>query len=160
MTLVAATHPFSLSVTLGATNDKKVTKRFTLQSADAATAATDAADILAQIALVSAGKVVGYSINHDFIEDNYTRPSSQDAEYGEEAIVTGKILDEPFKTFTLRIPYPLASIFVATAGRNRDIIDIANVGLLGYVGLFNTGAAAYVSDGEFTETLEAGRRVI
>lgn len=159
MALVEATNPFELSVKLGATNDKTITKRYVLQATTAAEAVTVAGDILTQLALVSAGKVVGYSINHVYIEDNYTRPTSEDAEYGEEATITGKILDEPFKTYTLRIPYPLIGLFIASAGRNRDIIDISDAAVLGYAGLFNSGAAAYVSDGEFTETVEAGRRV-
>lgn len=160
MALVAhPTVPFSLSVKLGATNDKTVNKQYQLQAADHAEALDLAGDILVQLQLVSAGAVAGYTINTNYIEDNYVRPTSQDAEYGEEATVTGKILDEPFKTYTIRIPFPRADIFLAAAGRNRDVIDTTDAAVLGYAGLFNSGAAAFVSDGEFTETVEGGRRV-
>lgn len=159
MALVEATFPWELSVSLGATNDKKLTKQYTLQAADAASAATETGNILTQLALVSAGAIVGYKVSQVFIEDNYVRPTSQDAEWGEEATITGKILDEPFKSYTLRVPFPKIDIFVSSAGRNRDIVDISDPAVLGYAGLFNSGAAAYISDGEFTETVEGGRRV-
>lgn len=161
MALIAhPTTPFTLSVKLGATNDKTVTKQYQLQAATHAEAVTVSGDILTQLALVSAGAIAGYSINTNYIEDNYTRPVDQDAEYGEEATITGKILNEPFKTYTLRIPYPRIDLFAAAAGRNRDIIDITDAAVLGYAGLFNSGAAAFVSDGEFTESVEGGRRVV
>lgn len=156
MALVTA--GWELQVSLGATNDRKLPKTYSLQATNKTEADAAAANILAQLALVSAGKVVSYKVYELFEEDNYTRPTDQDAEWGEEAIVTGKILDHPFKSYTLRIPFPKIDIFVASAGKNRDVVDINDVAVIGYVGLFNSGADAYVSDGEFTESIESGRR--
>lgn len=159
MALVAASIPFELTVSLGATNDKKLTKTYKLNAVDAAEAATNSADILTRLGNVSAGKVVGYKISHVFVEDNYTRPTSEDAEWGEEAVISGKILDEPFETWTARIPFPLITIFVSSAGKNRDVVDITDVAVIAYKGIFETGSLAYISDGEFAETLEEGRRI-
>lgn len=159
MALVAASYPYELSVRLGATNDKTVTKRFTLQADTHANALVEAGIILAALANVSAGAIAGYSINTVFIEDAYARPSSEDAEYGEEAILVGRIDGQPLKSYSLRIPFPRIGLFVAAAGRNRDIIDVNDTAVLAWVALFADGGQAYVSDGEFTEGVDNGRRL-
>lgn len=149
------------TVTLAASNMKKLTKTYELQAASYvdATAALD--DILAQLALVSAGKVVGTSVSEKQYEDAFTPPTSNDAEWGEEALITGPIAGDPFESWNIRIPFPLITLFEGTTGKARDRIDTDNAAVLGYVGLFNSGGAAYISDGEFTSTTGdiEGRRV-
>jgi hypothetical protein len=159
MALVESTNPFSLSVRLGATNDRSVPKRFILQATDETEAAAAAATILTALGNVSAGKIIGYSISHEYVEDNYTRPTDEDAEWGEAAVISGKLLDRPLQSWSQKIPFPKIGLFVASAGKNRDVIDITDAAVVAFANLFHSGNQAFVSDGEFAETLEDGRRL-
>jgi hypothetical protein len=159
MALIESEFPWKLRVTLGATNDKKVTKEYVLQATDETEAEAAVTAILAALANVSAGKVVSYGLVHQYEEDNYTRPTSEDAEWGEVAVISGKILDKPLKPWSVQIPFPLIGLFLASAGKNRDVIDITDVAVIAYKNLFGTGNQAFVSDGEYAETLDEGRRL-
>lgn len=159
MAIVESARPWYLSVRLGASNDKTLTKRYNLQATDETEAAAAATGVMAALANVSAGVVVGYKIEHEYVNDAYVRPTSDDAEWGEEAVIGGKLLDRPLTSWSVKIPFPKIDIFIGTAGKNRDIVDITDTAVIAYSNLFHTGNEAYVSDGEFAETLEDGRRL-
>lgn len=159
MALAESARPWWMSVTLGGLDDSRQTRRYNLVADDAAAAETAGGTIRAALANVSAGKIIGYKIEHEFVEDTYARPSSQDAEGGEQAYVSGKIDESPLESWSLNIPFPVIGLFLATEGKNRNVIDITDTALLAYTALFapSTGSA-YISDGEFIGTVEQGRR--
>lgn len=159
MALTESARPWYMSVTLGGLDDSTQTRRYNLVAADATEAETAASAIRSALANVSAGKIISYKIEHVFIEDTYVRPSSQDAEGGEQAVVSGKIDESPLESWSLNIPFPVIGLFLSAEGKNRNVIDITDTDLLAYTALFapSTGSA-YISDGEHIGTVEQGRR--
>lgn len=150
---------FGLRVTLGCSNDKKMNLNYELTAADYDEAVTTTTTILTRIGAVSAGAVQGYSITARAVEDAYSRPTSDDAEYGEKASVTVGILDNPLKSANFVIPMPKIGIFVQPLGVNRDVIDVADTDLIAYKNIFGSDALAYISDGEAAENILSGKRV-
>ncbi len=164
MTLVASSIPYTLSVVLYASNGKHITKNYDLQSPDHATALTDAGQIITDLKTVSAGAVASYKLHTNFEDDNFSLPTSDDAEWGEAAMISGKILDHPLKSYTVQIPFPKITLFEDTTGEGRDIVntrfsDTATTHLYGYLANFQTGGTAFVSDGELAETVTKGVRL-
>ncbi len=157
MAMVAADPPFVLDLTIYASNGRHIVKPYNLAGATYTDASANTAAILAAFADVSAGVVSAYSLKAKFENDAFALPSSNDAEWGEEAIVTGKVLDKPLKPVAVRIPFPKITLFQGTSGKSRDKIDTnfsneTTTHLNAYLDLFRTGGEATVSDGELLET--------
>lgn len=158
MAIVEAERPWYMSVTLGGIDDSTQTRRYNLVAADAAEAETAATSIRTKLLAISAGVLVSYKIEHVFVEDAYVRGTDSDAEGGEQAIVSGKIDDSPLESWSLNIPFPKIGIFLATVGKNRNVVDIGDADLLAFVNDFGSAGNAYLSDGEHVGTIEQGRR--
>lgn len=88
------------------------------------------------------------------------------ADIFEEAVLTVYLsgTGESEKLATLRIPAPKQSIFVATTGELRDVVDINDADLIDFMDAINDGGAGIeVSDGEqinsdINEGLKSGHR--
>ncbi len=161
MAFVAATPAYVANFTIYASNGKKIVKPYNLTSADHAAAVTDSAAIMVSLNKVQAGTISAYSIQTKFENDAFTIPTSDDAEWGESAIVSGKILDQPLKSASVTIPFPKITIFEDTTGKGRDIVDTdfsheTTTHINEYLDIFRTGGQATVSDGETLETSGAG----
>jgi hypothetical protein len=162
MAIVASSPAFKSTIQLVATNGKSMPVNLSLTAGTYDEAVTAVLAFLTDLAGVSAGNVKSYTITATAIQDALALPTDQDAEYGEAATVTGKMEGNPLKPWTLKIPMPKAGIFVATAGENRDVVDITDAALIAYLANFtSTGDVATVSDGEFIDPLlvSNGRRV-
>lgn len=160
MALVESERPWYLSVRLAASNAKTTTKRYNLVAANATEAAAAATEVRTRLLAASAGVIVSYTIEQKFVEDAFALPTSDDAEWGEEAILSGKIEGSPLEAATARIPFPKIGLFQGASGAARDTIDIADSAVLGYWGIFvEANAIAYTSDGEYAGLLEKGSRV-
>lgn len=154
MALVAA--PFETRILLGTKNDK--TRAIPLKANTAvvdsyAEAVTAVEAFLLSLAKVSAGVVKSYSITGRAVEDAYNRPTSDEAEGRDTAVVVVGIEDEPLKRASIFIPMPKIGIFRGTAGSLMDEIDIADADLIEYVTHFRTGGAYSISDGEQADVL-------
>lgn len=151
---------FELVVTLVDSGDNKSNKRYILNAADAATAATDAGTIMTRLTAITNAVIGGYGLTEKFVEDAFVYPT--DIEIENRALVIGRIDGEPSKTWTETIPAPIVGIFVAPSGPSRNEIDITNTALVTYMGTFNaTQALAEVSDGEQladVSTIKSGHR--
>jgi hypothetical protein len=159
MAIVAASPAFRANIGLVASNGKTMSVNLSLTATNYDDAVTAVTAFLVDLALVSAGVVKGYSITSQAVNDGLLLPTSDDAEYGERAMVTGQIADNPLKSYVLYIPMPRIGIFAGT-GPLRDIVDINDADLLAYVQNFTgTGDIATVSDGELVENILSGRRV-
>ncbi len=161
MAFVATDPAFVLNVTIYASNARKIVKPYNLTAATHADALTDSTTIITALNKVQAGNVSSYSVSTRLENDAFTIPTSDDAEWGESAIVSGKILDKPLKAVSVTIPFPKITIFEDTTGKGRDIIDVdfsneTTTHLSEYLDLFRTGGQATVSDGEILETSGAG----
>lgn len=67
------------------------------------------------------------------------------------------------KTGVIQIPAPNIGIFVASSGKNKNVVDDADANLGTYVDMFQTtGGSFQISDGEFlddTTPIVAGKRI-
>jgi hypothetical protein len=81
-----------------------------------------------------------------------------DADVHEEMALSMDITPagEPTKFATISLPAPSDSVFLASTGPNRDVVDIANLNM---VALANALAAnVLISDGEAINSLSSGYR--
>lgn len=136
----------------------KATLRYKLGEAatDIASAATTAATLATRLAAVTDGVVLGYTVGEAFDEDtNFLAAAGVQIE--NQALISAKILNEEEKWAQLRIPAPKIGLFMASTGKNSNIVDPADADLLTYLGSFETGQLAQVSDSEvLAETSTTG----
>lgn len=149
---------YELSVTLGGIDDTFQTRTYRLRAANAADAGTATTAILAVLAAVSDGVVKGYKLGSVAVEDAYNRPAVATAERGDAAILTGEIDGDPLKKYQFSIPFPKSSIFLASAGENYNVVDIADADVIAYKDIFAAGGEATISDGEDAGNLIRGKR--
>lgn len=150
MALVAKPRPWSLTVEIVDNSGKGVTKRYELQSTDAATAATDSAAIMAALNSVSQGVIKQYFISQHFVENALVLPASG-VENENQALLAIRLASDPTKYAKHAIPAADPAIFVATSGAGANVIDTGNASLNTYVELFTTTNEAYISDGELAD---------
>jgi hypothetical protein len=136
----------------------KATVRYKLgeTAVDIEAAETVAATLATRLAAVTDAVVLGYTVGEAFDEDtNFLAAAGVQIE--NQALVLAKILDEEEKWAQLRIPAPKIGLFMAATGKNSNIVDPADADLLTYLGSFETGQLAQVSDGEvLAETSTTG----
>jgi len=147
---------FFLTVTLVDTKNQQSTLEYELQSADMATAQTDATAILGKLALVSDSKAINYGISLRYEEDAFTFPVSADNNV--RLRLVGQIKDQSEKA-VFEIPAPKQTLFVASVGENSAIADLADTDLVNYVQTFQTGGESFISDGELLDFTLKGRKV-
>jgi len=99
-------------------------------------------------AAIGDGVIKSYTHTSKAYDDAFGYPTSQDAEFGEAAVLTCNIEGDPTKPATLNIPMPKTNIvYLDTVGPNRDVVDIQEPLLAAYVDNWATGPAM-ISDGE------------
>lgn len=134
-----------LNVTLSDTGGNKSVLKYDLTAADAATAAADAATIIAALDAVTDAAISGYALGEGF-EDSAAVYGLGEVE--NVAMISARIDSDEVKWATLRIPAPNSGIFKAASGPDWNIVDAADVALVAYANLFATGEQCYLSDGE------------
>jgi hypothetical protein len=140
-----------MNVTLLDNGLDESTLSYALVETDFAAALTDAADILARLALVTQAEIKGYSIGERFIENAIAIPVSN-VHVENRAAVVCQINGNPLKKHTIFIPAPSPSIFASLSGENADVINTDHADLQNYIDIWKvTGAIAKVSDGEFLQ---------
>jgi hypothetical protein len=154
--MALVTNGWTLSVTLGGIDDSTATRNYNLQGTDYDAAVINRTAILAGLDAVSDGVVKSHKLSEGYAEDAYSRPTAATTETGDAAIITGEIAGDVSKSWTLSVPYPIAAMFLAAAGKNYNNVDIANTALIAYKNIFNTHA--YISDGEETGNIVSGKR--
>lgn len=160
MAIVAASPAFKASINLVAKNLKTMTVNLNLVATTYADAVTAVVAFLVDLAGVSAGVVKSYNITGTAINDALVPPTSDDAGYGEKAILSGNMDGNPLKAWTLYIPMPKIAIFQDTDGPLMDQVDINDALISAYLANFTVeGEVASISDGEFIDQILAGRRV-
>lgn len=137
-------------------------KIYDLVAADAAAADTAGDAIRAAFVLVSGSKISKYVVGGVFEEDALVLPT--DVENGVEAAVSSYIDAAGTKTATWKVPGALNSIFNGTTGKPRNVVNLANAGVIQYNSMFVAGAGqrATISDGEALKAggMIAGVRVV
>lgn len=149
---------FTGYITLVDNGSNTTTKSFMLTSADAATASSDMAAIVAALTAVTDATVVSYGATAVMVNDAVSLPASG-VQVEDQALLTLGIVGHPTKSGTLTIPAPKPAIFVATSGKNANVVDLANSALVTYIALFQSSGKAYISDGEVAAAAKEGKRV-
>jgi hypothetical protein len=149
---------YTLSVKLIDSAGLPTTRTYELQSADDATAVTDAAAILAALTAITLGEVTGYTIQHNFAEDAITTPGAGIFR-NNNALLNVRLAGAGDKRAVISVPMPSSGIFVGVQGTNANTVDIADNDLAAFIALFDATGEAYVSDGEIVDELISGKRV-
>lgn len=148
---------WELIVTLADRGLNIVTKTYEMTAATAAAAATDAAAILAALNAVTDANIKGYRLAEVFAEDAFATPNLGEVE--NQALLIFRLDSNPFKKASHYIPAPIDGIFVGAQGPTYNVLDNTDAAVLTYVGLFQSGGEALISDGETVDVLEGGRRI-
>lgn len=134
------------------------TKRYELTAADAATAATDVAAIIAALNAVTDAVMVSYSYGEEFVEESVSYPAAG-IENENKASITCLLDTGGGKKANFKIPAPVIGLFVASTGSSANIVDIEDADLVTYAALFEAGNEAFISDGETLDVMLKGKRI-
>lgn len=156
--MALVTNGWWLTCSLKDNGGNTTTKRYQLRSADAATAVTDAAAIIAALNAVTNSVMSAYRYGEEFLENAFAYPA-QGVENEDKASITVLLTTSGAKKANLKIPAPVIGLFVAPTGPSANVIDIADADLVTYSELFETGAEAYISDGEDLDSIISGKRI-
>lgn len=150
---------FELAVQIIDSAGDTSTKTLRMTATDAATATTDAADILPKLQAMTDGIVVGYKLSQVFAEDNLVLPADG-VEVENQAVLVYELDSSPLKSATDVIPAAKPEIFVALTGDNRNVVDLANLDVLAWRDLYQAGGTASltISDGEAIARVRRGYR--
>lgn len=160
MAIVAASPAFKATINLVSKNYKSMAVNLSLTAGSHADAVTAVTAFITDLLAVSAGVLKNYSITSTALNDAIVFPTSEDAGWGEKAILSGTMDGNPLKSWTLYIPMPKIAIFLDTDGPLMDQIDISDPLVAAYLANFTVeGDVATVSDGEFVDQIIAGKRV-
>lgn len=135
----------------------KVTNlNYMLQSADYATAVTDAATIFAALQAVSDVNIQKARLS-EITEYTVSLPSGVDTAI--VATLSGKISGST-KSVVVRFPAPKDSLRLGTEGDEYNELDLSNAAVEAYWDLFNPASEAYISDGENTAPSPRASQII
>jgi len=148
---------FLLAVTLVDNGGNEGTMRYDLRSADHATALTDTAAIIAALNALTNAVIRRYAIHTKYRENAFAYPAAG-VELEDKASLSVS-LDGVDKRANLKIPAPVIGMFAASSGPGANVVDVLDADTLTYVALFETGAEAYISDGEDVDALLSGKRI-
>lgn len=129
--------------------------RYALQSADYASALTDALAVVAGVDAMTAGQVVTYTISQYRDEDTVTFNANTDV--SQRATLTFQIAGG-VKKASLQIPAPDPAIFQSPSGPGQNIVDSTSAGIAAFAPLFQAGGECYISDGEVSAFFLRGKR--
>lgn len=157
MALVTA--GFELSVTVVDQGNTPSVLTYDLRGADAATAATQTATVLAALDPRTKSAIAGYRLTEVFVEDALTLPTDG-ANNAEKASVSVLLSGAGKKLANVKIPAPADSLFAAATGRGYN--TVLESAITPYLDLYKvTGGVANLSDGEQasdTNTFDGGSR--
>lgn len=145
---------FYLSVTLQDSGLNTTTKEFELRGATIGDAITNAGQHITLLNAVTDANVVRYSVSERTYEDAPSTPASGEVE--ELAILA--VRTSGGKGAVIEIPAPNPSLFVATTGVNKNVVDIADTAVGDYYASFLAAGNVFISDGENAAQLLSGQR--
>ena len=146
---------FFLSVSLTDSQDDVSTLRYELRGTDFTEALANKTAILTALAGVSGSVISSTSLS--FVEDEASFSYPVNMDNGVRARNTFQLAGSTEKA-TLDIPAPLVTIFQNTVGSGANQVDITDAGVVAYAQLFQSGGAAFISDGEDSAFILRGRR--
>jgi len=94
---------------------------------DASVVLGNAASLLADLIALSDCKVYQYHVAKQFRDTAFTLPTVATAENEQHALITAPIAGKPNESASLDIPGPKDDVFLATSGKNANIVDTSAV---------------------------------
>lgn len=149
--------PFELVVSFADNSGEVVTRNYRLQDTDYADILTGLSSWIPTIAATTDDVIVSYFVKSIFVNDAIVLPAAG-VQSENQAIISGKIEGQPLESFTVTIPAPKIGVFTATSGKGANIVNQAASIVTSFMGLFASGGAFYVSDGEFPAAGWSGKR--
>lgn len=150
------------TVTLIDNGGNTSTLSYDLTAAAIGDAVTDMGTVVTRLAAVTDAEVKGYTVGQKFAESALSLPAGG-VQVENTAVISALISGEVSKYAILKIPAPVAGIFVGSSGAAANLVDANDTDLGTYLGTFTTGGLATVSDGEVIDTVSAahvsGKRV-
>lgn len=156
--MALATDGYWLTVSLVDNGGNVSTLRYELTSADAATAVTDAATIIAALDAVTNAVISNYSWGERFAENAFAYPAAG-IENEDKASVTVLLDGAGAKKANFKIPAPVIGVFMGATGPSANEVDVLDAALVTYGGIFEAGGEAYISDGETMDSMLNGKRI-
>ncbi len=142
------------NITLVDNGGNRLVKRYNLVAADYATAASDAAAILAALQNVTNCAIAKTTLQ-EVTSYTYTLPVDGVQKENQAAISASLVAKD--QSFVFYIPAPIIDIFIAQDGEGADIVDTSDALLVAY---FNElSAKTLVSDGDALDKMISGKRI-
>ncbi len=169
MTLAYGSEPTKIVLTLRDESQNKATKTFIVPTSawdpdGAGTVAEIEAirdALVVQVNLVTDALIWKATIHLGQAEDTATQGAANSEIENIASVVVN--LATLGKTGVIQIPAPVIGLFVAASGKNKNVIDTADVDLNTFIDMFQTtGGDFVISDGEFvddTTPIDAGKRI-
>lgn len=159
MTLVS--QGFTGYITVADNGNDRSTKSYNLSTTTYANSVDAMEAIVDALGALTRASLVGWGVTHVFADDAFAVPTDTGIQNENQALLVVGIDGQPLKSATMTIPAPVDGIFVATSGKNANVVDTTDADLITYVQLFGTGTSgvAYVSDNEKVSVLKEGRRI-
>ena len=144
-----------LSVSLTDNQDDVSVLRFSLTSADYASAVTDSAAVIAALDGVTRSTISSTSLS--FVQDEDAFAYGAGSDNGVRARLTFQLAGSVEKA-TLDIPAPEEGIFQAPSGPGNGIVDTLDPAVVAYAQIYQAGNECFISDGELSDFLLRGKR--
>ena len=147
--MALVTEGFEVTVTVADNGNNRSTLTFVCDPAnvpDFATAQTARLSIVTALDTLTQSIIVGTTLKEIQYEDAIVYPPAL-VENENKASITYQILGQN-KNGNLKIPAPIPTLFVGTAGDAANVVDVVNAALTTYVGNFFAAGYFTISDGE------------
>jgi len=145
--MAIASDGFVLDVVLVDGGANTANMSFPLTAADYATAVTDAGSIIGALGPITGAVIKTYTIREVFIENSLTLPGAG-VHVENRALVNLQLSSNPLKTAQRVIPAAVDDIYQGLSGKSLNRVDVNNVELRTFIGLYHAGGEVTISDGE------------
>jgi hypothetical protein len=151
---------FGMTVSFLDNGMNQVTREY-IMDLDIATyedAAAAAAAMIPKVVAVTDASLPQYRVFQIFSENALTIPASG-VQVEDQASITALLTTPGNKQANINIPAPKPAIFVATSGKQANIVNTANAALVTFTDSFKIVGSFTISDGEEITRLVDGKRV-
>ena len=151
---------FGMTVSFLDNGMNQVTREY-IMDADIVTyadAETEAAAMIPKVAAVTDASIPQYRVFQIYTESALVIPGSG-VQVEDQASITALLTTPGNKQANINIPAPKPAIFVATSGKQANIVNTGNAALVTFTDSFKVAGKFTISDGEEISRLVDGKRV-
>jgi len=151
---------FGMTVSFLDNGMNQVTREY-IMDADIVTyadAETEAAAMIPRVVAVTDASIPQYRVFQIYTESALVIPGSG-VQVEDQASITALLTTPGNKQANINIPAPKPAIFVATSGKQANIVNTGNTALVTFTDSFKVAGKFTISDGEEISRLVDGKRV-